>query len=128
MTPINCEINLNLPWSSTCVITNSTGIETFATTDAKIYVPVVTLSTQDKAKILWQLNSGFKRTINWNKYLSKGSIERQEPYLDYLYDSNFQGVDTPYFFSFEDDANRTINARYFLPKFKQKYYNVMIYG
>ena len=105
MTPINCEINLNLPWSSTCVITNSTGIETFATTDAKIYVPVVTLSTQDKAKILWQLNSGFKRTINWNKYLSKGSIERQEPYLDYLYDSNFQGVDTPYFFSFEDDAN-----------------------
>ena len=41
---------------------------TFAITDTKLYVPVVTLSTQDNAKLLHQLKSGFKRTTNWNKF------------------------------------------------------------
>ena len=49
---INCEVNLILTWSSTCVITNSTGAGRFAITDTKLYVPVVTLSTQDNAKLL----------------------------------------------------------------------------
>ena len=40
---------------------------TFTITDTKLYVPVVTLSTQDNAKLLEQLKSGFKKTINWNK-------------------------------------------------------------
>ena len=40
---INCEVNLILTWSSTCVITNSTGARTFEITDTKLYVPVVTL-------------------------------------------------------------------------------------
>ena len=43
MSLINCEVKLNLTWSSTCVITNSTGARTFAIIDTKIYVPVVTL-------------------------------------------------------------------------------------
>ena len=68
---INCEVNLILTWSSTCVITNSTGAGTFKITDTKLYVPVVTLSTQDNSKLLQQLKFGFKRGINWNKYLSK---------------------------------------------------------
>ena len=41
---------------------------TFTITDTKPYVPVVTLSNQDNAKLLEQLKSGFKRTTNWNKY------------------------------------------------------------
>ena len=45
---INCEVNLILTWSSTCVITESNGAGTFAITDTKRYVPVVTLSTQEK--------------------------------------------------------------------------------
>ena len=49
---INCEVNLIFTWPSTCVITNSTGAGTFAITDTKLYVPVVTLSTQDNAKLL----------------------------------------------------------------------------
>ena len=61
---INCEVNLILTWSSTCVITNSTGAGRFAITDTKLYVPVVTLSTQNNAKLLQQLKSGFQRTIN----------------------------------------------------------------
>ena len=70
MASINCEVNLILTWSSHCVITNSTGAGKFVITETKLYVPVVTLSTQDIAKLLPQLKSGFKRTINWNKYQS----------------------------------------------------------
>ena len=51
MALIICEINLILTWSSTCVITNSTGAGTFAIIDTKLFVPAVTLSTQDNAKL-----------------------------------------------------------------------------
>ena len=67
---INGKVSLFLTWSSTCVITNSTSEGRFTITDAKRFVPVVTLSTQDYAKLLQQLKSGFRRTINWNKYQS----------------------------------------------------------
>ena len=67
---INCEVNLILSRSSTCAIINFTGEGRFAIADTKLYVQVVTLSTQDNAKLLQQLKSGFKRTINWNKYQS----------------------------------------------------------
>ena len=81
---INCEVSLFLAWSSTCVITNSTGKGKFAITDTKFYVPVVTLSTRDNAKLLQQLKSGFKRTINWNKYQSDPKTYAQNRYLNYL--------------------------------------------
>ena len=61
----------------------------FLITDTKLYVSVITLSTQDNAKLLKKLKSGFKRTINWNKYQSKMSTERQNHYLDYSIDSSF---------------------------------------
>ena len=51
---INCEVNLILTWSKDCVITNSEGEEKFAITETKLYVPVVTLSTQDNAKLYQQ--------------------------------------------------------------------------
>ena len=60
---------VSLTLSTTDVITISTGVGTFVITDAKPYVPVGTLSAQDNAKLLQQLKSGFKITINWNKYL-----------------------------------------------------------
>ena len=49
---------------------------TFSITDTKLYVPVVTLSTQDNAKLLERLKAGFKRKINGNKYQSKKSIDK----------------------------------------------------
>ena len=58
----------------------------------KLYVPVVTLLTQDNAKLLQELNSGFKRTTNWNKHQSKVTLQRQKQYLDYLIDHSFQVV------------------------------------
>ena len=67
---INCELNLELTWSRDCVITNSTGKGTFSIIEIKLHVPVVTLSTQDNAKLLPQLKSGFRRIINCNIYES----------------------------------------------------------
>ena len=75
---------------------------------ARLYLLVVTLSTQDteklleqlksgfrraiNAKLLEQLKSGFKRTINCNKYQSKISAKRATQYLYYLIDPSFQDV------------------------------------
>ena len=87
---INCEVNLILTWSSTCVITNSTGAGTFQTTDTKLYVPVVTLSTYENSKLLQQLKSGLKRVISWNKYLSKPELLRQNPNINHLVESSFK--------------------------------------
>ena len=57
---INCEVNVILTWSKDCVISSATGETKFKITDTKLYVPVVTLSTQDNVKLLQQLKSGFK--------------------------------------------------------------------
>ena len=92
---INCEVNLILTWSSTCVLVstnNANQVETFAITDTKLYVPAVTLSTQESTKFLQQLKSGFKRVINWNKYLSKPELLAQNPNLNHLVEPSFQGV------------------------------------
>ena len=70
MSLANCEVNLIWTWSKDYVITNSEGEGKFKIIETKLYVPVVTLSTQDNAKLLQQLKSGFKRTIHWNKYES----------------------------------------------------------
>ena len=80
---------------------------TFAITDKKLHVSVITLSTQNNAKLLQQLKSGFKRTINWNKYQSKIEKEAQKPYLDYLVDWGFQGIITLFVLSFENNAQQT---------------------
>ena len=65
---INCEVNLILTWSATCVISSAAGETTFKIIETKLHAPVVPLSTQDNVKLLQQLKSGFKRTTNWNKY------------------------------------------------------------
>ena len=99
---INCEITIDLNYSENCVIvpTNvAAQATTFSITDTKRYVPVVTLSTQDNAKLLQQLKYGFKRTINWNKYQTKVSTERINQYLDFLIDPSFQGVNRPFVLS-----------------------------
>ena len=80
MSLIICEINLDLNWSGNCVVVpTNTGKQdvTFSITDTKLYVPVVTLSTQDNEELHEQLKSGFKRAVNWNKYQIKISRERQ---------------------------------------------------
>ena len=113
---INCEVNLIFTWSSTCVII-STNIPnqnaTFAITDTKLYVPVVTLSTHENTKFLQQLKSGFKRVINWKKYLLKPELLAQNPNLNHLVEPSFQGVNRLFVLAFDD--YRTSDEQYYLP-------------
>ena len=125
---INCDVNLILTWSSTCVITNSTSAGTFAITDTKLYVLVVTLLTQDNSKPLQQLKCGFKRTVNWNKYLSKPELLAQNPNLNHLLEPSFQEVNRLFVLAFENDTQRTSHSGYFLPNIEIKDYNITING
>ena len=128
---INCEVNLILTWSSTCVIAtvvDANQAATFEITNTKFYVPVVTLSTQENTKVLQQLKSGFKRVINWNKYLSKPELLAQNPNLNHLVEPRCQGVNRLFVLAFENDNYRICARRYNLPNVEIKDYNIMING
>ena len=86
-------------------------------TDTKRIVPVVTLSTQDNAKLIEKLKSGFNRTTNWNNYQPKVLTERPSQYLDFLIDP-----------SFEDEEQRASVTQYYLPTEEIKNYNLGING
>ena len=100
-------------------------VPTFTITETNLYVPVVTLSTQDNAKLLPQLKI-FKRTISWNKYLTKPELLAQNPNLNHLIEPSFQGVNRLFVLAFENDAQRTSNKRYYIPNVEIKDYNAMI--
>ena len=126
---INCEVELILTWSPLCVIIYTDIANqnpTFTITETNLYVPVVTLSTQDNAKFLPQLKLGFKRTISWNKYLSKPELLAQNANLNHLIEPSFQGVNRLFVLAFENDAQRTSNKRYYIPSVEIKDYNVTI--
>ena len=128
---VNCEVNLILTWSSTCVITSvivANQAATFTITDTKPYVPVVTLSTQENTKFLQQFKSGFKRVINWNKYLSKPELLAQNPNLNHLVGPSFQEINRLFVLAFENDNDRTSDEEYCLPTVEIKDYNIVING
>ena len=128
---INCEVNLILTSSSNCVLM-ATAIQnqaaTFEITDTKLYVPVVTLSTQEDTKFLQQLKSGFERVINLNKYLSKPELLAQNPNLNHLVEPSFQGINRLFVLAFENDNDRTSDDEYYLPTGEIKDYNIVING
>ena len=128
---INSEVNLILTWSENYVIVSSNDVNqnpTFIITYTKLYVPVVTLSTQDNAKLLQQLKSGFKRVINWNKYLSKPELLAQNPNLNHLVKPSFQVLNRFFVLSYQNDTQRTSAKGYYLPNVEIKGYNIMING
>ena len=65
---INCKVELSLRWYENCILSNVAGNSTYKITDAKLYVPVVTLSTEDNAKLSKLMTEGFKRSVYWNEY------------------------------------------------------------
>ena len=81
---------------------------------------MVTLSTQDNAKLLQQLKPGFRRTINWNKYQSDPKTCAQNRYLDHLVNPSFQGVNRRFVLSFQNEDDRTSHSTYCPPKVKIK--------
>ena len=89
---INCEVELILTWLVGCVIIYTdveNQVPIFTITETNLYVSVVTLSTQNNAKLLPQLKSGFKRTISWNKYLPKPELLAQNANLNHLIEPRF---------------------------------------
>ena len=125
---INCEVELILTWSENCVIIY-TGVNkqvpTFTITETNLYVPIVTLSTQDNAKLLPKLKSGFKRTISWNIHLAKPELLAQNPNLNHLIEPSFQGVNRLFVLALENDTQRISNKRYYIQNVETKDYNVM---
>ena len=108
-----------MTWSAGCFIIYTDvadQVPTFRITETNLYVPVVTLSTQDNAKLLPQLKLGFQRTIIWNKYLSKPELLAQNENLNHLIEPSFQGVNRLFDLAFEHDDNdkKISNKRYYI--------------
>ena len=103
----------------------------FQITDAKLYVPVVSLSRENDRKLLEQLKSGFKRTIKWNKYKSQMTIQLQNNSLNNLIDPTFTNVNRLFVLSFprnNDADSRYSYSNYYVPKVKISGFDVLIDG
>ena len=94
---INCKTELSLKWYERCLLT-VVNTATFKITDAKLYVPIVTLSAEDNAKLSKLLSEGFKRPVYWNKYkvidnkVVEIAAENGEKYIRELLDSSYKSV------------------------------------
>ena len=67
-------------WSKNCILVAGAVANqnpSFQIHDSKLYAPAVILSTPENIKLLKQLESGFKRAINWNKYVAKTTNQAQ---------------------------------------------------
>ena len=128
---INYKIELSPNWIENCVLTTAANASsaTFEITDAKLYVPVVTLSTEDNAKLTKQLSEGFKRPVYWNKYkvIDNKVVEitdaNAEKHIRELLDSSYQGVKRLFVFAYDNTAgNNQVSVdsfqKYFLPREK----------
>ena len=72
--------------------------------------------------------SGFKRTINCNKYLPRPELLAQNPNLNHLFEPDFQGINRLFVLAFENDTQRTRSKRYYLLNVEIRNYNVIIDG
>ena len=136
-----------LTWSKSCALVDMTvraagnnddlpaivaptGLE-FQITDTKLYVPVVTLSTENDKKPLEQLQSGFKRTVKWNKYRSQMIIQNNNKNLNYLIDLKFTKINRLFVLSFARNAggdHRDSFSHYYVSNIEIKDFNVLIDG
>ena len=105
---------------------DSTGAGTFAITDTKLYLPVVTLSTQHNTKHLKQLKLRYKRTVNWNKKSNKSISEGAKPISELFDLSKFSRSQQIFVLKFEDNTLGKEATRYFLPNVESKGYNLLI--
>ena len=90
---INCKVELSLSWDPNCVLSNLVQVETFAIIDVKLYLPIVTLSTEDNAKLSKILIEGFKRPVYWNKYkIIPNKTYKENDYIREVLDSSYERV------------------------------------
>ena len=131
---INCKVELSLNWIERCLLTVA-NTATFKITDAKLYVPIVTLKTEDNTKLSKLLSEGFKRPVYWNKYkvIDNKVVEiaaaNGEKYIRELLDSSWQGVKRLFVLAYnnkEGDDKVSVDSykKYFLPRVKIENYNI----
>ena len=60
---INCKIHFELKWIEDCILSTAEDSAKFKITDAKLHVPMVTVSTKDNVNLTKQLSNGFKRSV-----------------------------------------------------------------
>ena len=132
----NCELSLTLTWSENFVFTDIT-IENaraaqgnnparpainaptnliFKISDTELYVPTVTLSTEDANNFPEHLKSAFKKTIKWNKYRLEVTNQTKPNNLNYLINQIFNKVNRFFVLSFENEEDRTFFPKYYTPK------------
>ena len=95
-------------------------------TNTKPYVSVVTIWIQNNTELFQQLKSGFKKTINLNKYRSDPKTYPQNRYFSQLVDPSFQGVNRLFVLSFENEDDGRPHSNYYFLKAEIKYCNFMI--
>ena len=116
-------------YTNRVTITGNGTAATFTITDTKLYVPIVTLNTEENAKLL---NEGFKRSVYWNHYkIFLKDYAANENIRERL-DVSFQGVSKLFVLANQRDGDNGVNEeafnKYFLPKIKIEKYNVEING
>ena len=122
-----------------CILSNSGNAATFKITDAKLYIPIVTLKTEDNTKLSKLLSEGFKRPIYWNEYkvipnkIVEIAANNGEKYIRELLDSSYQGVKRLFVLAYNNTAgNDQVSIddykKSFLPRVKTENYNIDIDG
>ena len=97
--------------------------------NAKLYLPVVTLSINNNIKFLENIRQRFKRTISWNKYRFEITTQPKSDNLDYLIDPTFRNVNRLFIFSFKNghgDPTRYSLDEYYMPLVEIKNFNALI--
>ena len=130
---INCKIKLNLTWKKECVLSTDAGNAVFIINYTKMYVPVVTLSKEDKKGFIEQQNKGFQRSIYWNEYKAKEINENADANVfKYInLDPSFQGVNRLFVTAYnrvDGQPNRDDQRKYYLPRIDLNKYNVITDG
>ena len=129
---INCKVELSLEWYENCILPSAGTDAIFTITDTKLYVPVVTLKTEDNVKLSKLLREGFKRPIYWNKYkvISNKNYTEIE-YIRERLDASIQRVNRLFVFPCIKSANSTTENsydKYFSPRLKINNYDIKIDG
>ena len=128
---INCKIELSLGWYENCILPSVAENSTFKITDTKLYVPVVTLKTEDNAKLSKLLSEGFKRSIYWNEYNASLKDYDENSDIRERLDASIQGFNKLFILPYghgDNITNENSYRRYFLVRLKIKNYNIEIDG
>ena len=120
---INCKVVFSLKWYENCILSSAGTGATFTITDAKLYVPVVTLKTRDNAKLSELFSKEFDRLVYWNKYKAILTDYAANGYIRQRLDGSFQWVNKLFVLPYahgDNVTNENSYRKYFLSRLKIK--------